>query len=111
MYNVINHVRVVPEHRDAFEEEFEASLVHMEGVEGFIRVRVWRPSPSARAEGTYPHDAYMIETEWEDEAAFRAWVGSPSFRASHAKPMPEEWRAGAAMMSQHVLALERQEGS
>ncbi len=106
MYNVINHIRVVPEHREDFEERFRANLKHMEGVEGFIRVRIWRPAPATSEDDSYPHDAYMVETEWTDEEAFRAWVGSPSFRASHAQPMPEEWRAGEAMMSQHVLAFE-----
>ncbi|MEO1268190.1 MAG: antibiotic biosynthesis monooxygenase family protein [Myxococcota bacterium] len=107
MYSVINHIRVVPEHREAFEERFRANLVHMEGVEGFIQVQVWRPSPAMKEEGAYPHEAYMVQTDWVDAAAFRAWIGSPSFRASHAEPMPEAWRAGPAMMSQHVLAFEQ----
>lgn len=107
MYTVINHIRVAPEHRDAFEQRFRDNLVHMEGVEGFLKVRVWRPSPAAKPEADYPHDAYMIQTEWADAAAFRAWIGSPSFRASHAAPMPDAWRSGPTMMSQHVLAFER----
>jgi heme-degrading monooxygenase HmoA len=107
MYNVINHIRVVPEHREAFEARFAENLQHMEGVAGFVHARVWRPGASAKPDAAYPHDAYMIQTLWTDEASFRAWVGSPSFRASHAQPMPEEWRAGPAMMSQHELALER----
>jgi len=107
MYSVINHIRVKPEHREAFEERFQRSLAHMDGVEGFVRVDVWRPSPSAKADGAYPADAYMIQTHWASEAAFRSWVGSPSFRASHREPMPDAWRAGEAMMSQHVLAFSR----
>jgi len=106
MYNVINHIRVVEEHRDAFEARFKANLEHMNTVAGFVQARVWRPSASASPDADYPHDAYMIETLWADEASFRAWVGSPSFRAAHAKPMPEAWRAGPAMMSQHQLAFE-----
>ncbi len=106
MYTVINHIRVVPEHREAFEERFRQNLVHMEGVEGFLKVQVWRPSASANPDGDYPHDAYMIQTTWRDEQAFRGWIRSPSFRASHAQPMPEQWRAGSAMMSQHILAFD-----
>jgi heme-degrading monooxygenase HmoA len=108
MYNVINHIRVVPEHREAFEARFAENLGRMQEVPGFVQARVWRPSASASADGAYPHDAYMIETLWKDEASFRGWVGSPSFRAAHAKPMPEAWRAGPAMMSQHELAFERE---
>ncbi len=107
MYNVINHIRVVVEHREAFEARFKENLGHMSGVEGFLGTRVWRPSPSAAEDAAYPHDAYMIETLWKDEASFRAWVGSPSFRAAHAQPMPDAWRAGPAMMSQHELAFGR----
>jgi heme-degrading monooxygenase HmoA len=105
MYTVVNHIRVVPEHRAAFEERFRANLVHMEGVAGFREVRVWRPVAASRPDAVYPSDAYMVQTTWDDEASFRAWVGSPSFRASHANPMPDEWRAGPAMMSQHELAF------
>ena len=107
MYSVINHIPVQDEHREAFEARFQRSLVHMDGVEGFVRVDVWRPSPSAKVDGAYPHAAYMIQTHWRDEAAFRAWVGSPSFRAGHKEPMPDAWRAGQTMMSQHVLAFSR----
>lgn len=106
MYNVINHIRVVPEHREAFEARFAENLGRMDGVPGFVMARVWRPSPAAKPDAAYPHDAYMVETLWEDAASFRAWVGSPSFRAAHAQPMPDAWRAGPAMMSQHELAFE-----
>ena len=47
----------------------------------------------------------MIQTTWTDVDAFQAWVGSPSFRRSHAQPMPDAWRAGPAMMSRHELAF------
>lgn len=110
MYTVVNHIRVVPEHRAAFEERFRASLAHMEGVAGFVRVHVWRPT-APRPDAAYPDDAYMVQTLWQDEASFRAWVGSPSFRESHREPMPDAWRAGPPMMSQHTLAFSRSAGS
>ena len=105
MYSVINHIPVAPEHRESFEERFRASLVHMNGVEGFLGVEIWRPTMKPNPEAAYPTTAYMVQTRWADEAAFRAWIGSPSFRASHADPMPDEWRAGSAMMTQHELAF------
>lgn len=110
MFCVTNHIRVVEEHREAFEARFEASLAHMEGVEGFVRVDVWRPAGAADPSADYPTDAYMVQTLWESEAAFRAWVGSPSFRASHAQPMPDAWKAGPAMMSRHERAFGRDGG-
>lgn len=105
MYTVINHIRVVPEHREAFEARFRESIRRMHAVPGFLRVDVWRPSPHAKPEADYPSDAYMIQTVWTDHAAFRGWVGSEAFRASHANPMPDAWRAGPAMMSQHEHAF------
>jgi heme-degrading monooxygenase HmoA len=108
MYTVVNHIRVVPEHRAAFEDRFRENLAHMDGVEGFLGVRVWRPAGEPKPDAAYPADAYMIQTTWADEASFSAWVGSPSFRRSHAQPMPDAWRAGPAMMSRHALAFERQ---
>lgn len=104
-YCVINHIRVVPEHREDFEQRFRENLGHMDGVKGFVSVRVWRPAMGE--DSAYPADAYMVETVWKDEASFRGWVGSPSFRASHANPMPDAWRAGDAMMSKHELAFEK----
>ena len=105
MYSVINHIRVVPEHREAFEARFKSNLEHMRGVPGFIRVDVWRPAGEGSADAAYPPDAYMVQTCWASVDDFTAWVGSPSFRASHAEPMPDAWRAGPAMMSRHVLAF------
>lgn len=104
MYTVINHIPVEPTHREAFEERFRANLAHMEGVAGFQGVQVWRPG-GGKPDAAYPSKAYMIQTHWDDAASFRAWVGSPSFRASHAAPMPDEWRAGPTMMSLHELAF------
>ena len=107
MYSVINHIRVVPEHREAFEARFKETLEHMQGVAGFIRLHVWRPTGDASADAAYPGDAYMVQTYWVSAEAFKAWVGSASFRSSHAAPMPDAWRAGPAMMSRHILAFGR----
>ena len=110
MYTVINHIRVVAAHRAEFEAQFEANLEHMDGVPGFLRVHVWRPTGEAKEDALYPHDAYMVQTFWESAEAFQAWVGSPSFRASHREKMPDAWRGGPAMMSRHALAFGRDGG-
>ncbi|MEO0601271.1 MAG: antibiotic biosynthesis monooxygenase family protein [Myxococcota bacterium] len=105
MHTVINHIPVVAEHQEAFEAQFRASLVHMEGVPGFVRVDVWRPVPGRGPADEANPPAYMIQTVWKSAEAFRAWVGSDSFRASHREPMPDTWRAGAARMTVHELAF------
>lgn len=104
MYSVINHIPVKPEHHEAFEARFQASLVHMEGVPGFVRVDVWRPAP-AGPPGGEPPVTFMVQTVWESPEAFRGWIGSDSFKASHKDPMPEAWRAGKAHMTAHTLAF------
>jgi len=110
MFTVINHIPVVAEHRDEFEARFRASLVNMEGVKGLIHTQVWRPAEGgSSSDERYPTEAYMVQTVWESEAAFKAWVGSPSFRASHREPMPDTWRAGPAMMTRHALAIDTTE--
>lgn len=37
-----------------------------------------------RETGTEGETVYMVLTEWEDEAAFRAWTESDAFRRAHA---------------------------
>jgi len=108
MYSVINHIPVDPERHQDFEERFRASLVHMEGVEGFVRVDVWRPAPAGPSDQDQPPVTFMVQTVWQSPAAFRAWVGSDSFRASHRDPMPDDWRAGKAHMTAHQLAFSKQ---
>lgn len=46
MHNVIDHIRAVPEHREAFESAFRASLKHMDGFGGLVRVDAWRAGPA-----------------------------------------------------------------
>ncbi|TSA85466.1 antibiotic biosynthesis monooxygenase [Deinococcus detaillensis] len=78
MYVVMNRLPIPAGHAPAFEQMFTASFEHMKGVPGLQRITLQRPSK--------PDQPYVSTMEFENADAFRAWMGSPSFRASHAVP-------------------------
>lgn len=53
---------------------------------------------------------YVVMTHWADEAAYRAWVGSDAFRASHrardARPAGESPAAASELRAYAVLESE-----
>ncbi len=63
---------------------FVASFEHLKNVPGLLRTSLQRP--------TKPEQPYVSTMEWENQAAFMAWMKSDSFRASHVMPegMPKE---------------------
>ena len=97
MFQVTNRILVKPAHREAFEARFEARKGNLEHEPGFVRNLVLRPLDE---EG-----AYLVQTLWETEAHFEAWVGSPSFRAAHADPPPRDWFAGPSKLEKHEIAV------
>ena len=48
---------------------------------------------------------YIVLTEWEDEVAFRNWVGSDDFKLAHKNPMPEEAFSQQGGLEQHNLVV------
>ncbi|MBY5968306.1 MULTISPECIES: antibiotic biosynthesis monooxygenase family protein [Halomonas] len=65
-----------------FEERFRRRAGEIDAQPGFIAMRVLRPLGNQAP--------YVVETEWESQAAFRAWVGSDDFKRAHANPLPAE---------------------
>jgi heme-degrading monooxygenase HmoA len=82
MFCVMNRVPVAPSWQAAFEERFRQRAGQVEKQPGFIRMLVLRPCTEATA--------FIVETYWQDRAAFDAWVGSADFRQAHANPLPKE---------------------
>lgn len=79
---VNNRVVVKPGFEEEFEARFRVRAGEIDKQPGFVAMRVLRP---------VGHQApYVVETEWESQAAFRAWVGSEDFEHAHANPMPKE---------------------
>jgi heme-degrading monooxygenase HmoA len=48
---------------------------------------------------------YLVMTVWENEQAFRAWVGSEDFRLAHQNPLPKEAYNGEGKMEAHTIVI------
>lgn len=79
---VNNRVFVNPGYEEEFEARFKARAGEIDKQPGFIAMRVLRPLGNQAP--------YVVETEWESQEAFRAWVGSDDFKRAHANPLPAE---------------------
>ncbi|MBK5940905.1 antibiotic biosynthesis monooxygenase [Halochromatium roseum] len=102
MFCVMNRVPVSPEWRDAFEERFRRRAGQVERQAGFVRMAVLRP--------TSEETPYVVETLWQDRAAFEAWVGSEDFRLAHANPLPKEAYNGEGKMESFELVASAETG-
>ncbi|WP_136607238.1 antibiotic biosynthesis monooxygenase [Paenibacillus dokdonensis] len=77
MIVITNTIRVKEGSGKAMSERF----AHAKGVHempGFVRMEVWL-GKSKEAEG----EELKVSTVWQDEASFRNWTSSESFRESH----------------------------
>lgn len=97
MYVVANRVPVAEGWAEAFEARFRRRAAEVEHQPGFVRMEVLRPAG--------PDIPYVVLTVWEDEQAFRAWVGSEDFRRAHADPLPPEAFNGQSRLEQHELII------
>ncbi|TLF47811.1 antibiotic biosynthesis monooxygenase [Halomonas urmiana] len=81
-YIVNNRIYVTPGFEDEFEARFRARAGQIDTQPGLKAMRVLRPQGNQAP--------YVVETEWQSQAAFRAWVGSDDFKRAHADPLPPE---------------------
>ncbi|MFD2189235.1 antibiotic biosynthesis monooxygenase family protein [Pistricoccus aurantiacus] len=79
---VNNRVFVKPDYHEEFEQRFKVRASEVDKQPGFIAMRVLRPLGNQAP--------YVVEVEWEDQAAFRNWIGSDDFKRAHADPLPKE---------------------
>jgi heme-degrading monooxygenase HmoA len=79
MYIAMNHFRVVPARAAEFEERWRTRETYLAEVPGFREFHLLR--------GPLEEDAqlYASHSTWDDEATFRAWTESESFRRAHAQ--------------------------
>ncbi len=89
MIVVANRIPVAEGHEQAFEERFRRRAGMIDESPGFIRNLVLRPEQG---------DCYVVMTFWADEASFRAWCDSDSFRAAHADRPPKEMFRGPSQL-------------
>lgn len=97
MFLVTNRVPVAPGWEERFEQRFLDRLGQVEKTPGFVRMDILQP----QSEDT----PYVVQTLWRDEAAFRAWVGSPDFITAHANPLPKEAYQGEGTMEQFNVVI------
>ena len=76
----INAITVPAAMAEAFEQRFAARLGEVDGMPGFERFELLRPTDGS--------DRYFVLTRWETEQAFLDWVNSDSFTKGHTAPTP-----------------------
>jgi heme-degrading monooxygenase HmoA len=77
---VMNNIPVTDEGRPIFEYRFKNRSKQIENQPGFSAIRVLRPLSS---------NTYIVLTVWENEASFKNWKNSESFKGAHSHK-PEE---------------------
>jgi len=82
MLVVSNRVYLVDSYAEEFELRFARRAGQIDKQPGFISMAVMKPVKEGAP--------WVVQTCWEDKAAFDGWVGSEDFRQSHANPMPKE---------------------
>lgn len=98
MYVVANRVPVTAGWEETFEARFRQRAGQIEQQPGFVRMEILRP--------VSPDTPYVVLTTWEDEAAFRAWVGGEDFKAAHRNPLPKEAFSGEGRLEQHEVIIQ-----
>lgn len=78
MYVVMNRLTVAPENAGHLEQGFAQSAGRMRAVPGCGDFHLLKET------STEGDAIYMVVTEWENEAAFRAWTESDAFHRAHA---------------------------
>lgn len=81
-YVVANRVFVKPEYSQEFEQRFKNRAGQINQQPGFVLMQVLKP----QSEDT----PYVVLTHWENEQAFRNWVGSDDFKIAHQDPMAKD---------------------
>ncbi|HKJ10171.1 MAG TPA: antibiotic biosynthesis monooxygenase [Gammaproteobacteria bacterium] len=97
MFMVANRVYVASGWEEQFEERFRKRAGRIEQQPGFVRMEVLRPV----SEDT----PYVVNTAWEDEAAFRSWIGSADFKDAHANPLPREAFSAEGKLEQYQTVV------
>lgn len=79
MYIAMNRFRIARGHEDDFEKLWRERDSHLEGVPGFETFRLLKGPQDDEC------TLYASHTTWKDEASFRAWTESESFKKAHAQ--------------------------
>jgi heme-degrading monooxygenase HmoA len=97
MFTVTNRVFVHPDWHKEFENRFQKRSGQIDKQPGFKRMQILRPQSK--------DTPYVVYTEWQDESAFKNWVGSEDFKLAHKNPMPEEAFTKKGALEQHTVII------
>lgn len=75
MFVAINYISCTEEYRERFETLMTSRAREIDKMDGFQRMKVLRPSKASQR--------YLIVSEWDSEAAFKAWTKSEAFVKGH----------------------------
>ena len=100
MFVVSNRVFVAPDFAAQFEERFRKRAGQIDRQAGFVSLNILRPA----SEGA----PYVVQTVWEDQRAFKAWIGSEDFKLAHSNPMPKEAFKADGALEQHEIIISAQ---
>ena len=79
MYIAMNRFRIALGAEETFEKLWRERESHLDGVPGFREFHLLRGESDDEA------TLYASHSVWADEAAFRAWTESESFKKAHAQ--------------------------
>ena len=97
MFVVTNRVFVHVDWHKEFEERFQKRSGQIDKQPGFKRMQILKPQSD--------DTPYVVYTEWQDETAFKHWVGSEDFKLAHQNPMPEEAFTKKGALEQHTVII------
>ncbi|MEO0494490.1 MAG: antibiotic biosynthesis monooxygenase [Actinomycetota bacterium] len=90
----INAITVPPDAGDELLRRFEQRVGEVETMEGFESFELLKPTDG---------DTWYVYTRWASEAAFLAWVQSPSFARGHAEASEQPVAHGAELLAFDVV--------
>lgn len=76
-YVVASHLKVAADGAPDLEQAFAERLGEVDDAPGFQRLEVWRDNDQ--------DGSYVMVSWWDGEQDFRAYMGSPAHRRSHAR--------------------------
>ena len=97
MFVVTNRVFVHVDWHKEFEKRFQKRSGQIDKQPGFKRMQILKPQSD--------DTPYVVYTEWQDETAFKNWVGSDDFKLAHQNPMPEEAFTKKGALEQHTVII------
>ena len=81
-YVVANRIFVKADYCEEFEQRFRERAGQIDKQLGFVRMEILKPVSESTP--------YVVLTYWQDESAFKNWVGSEDFKLAHQNPMSKD---------------------